>query len=241
MAECDLHPKTRNVVITDEQMAETDERVTNLFTKKNHHRDMSVLYLVHNLFPEKKGSRDTSLNSQYMVVFKNPRDASQMSHLARQMHPGRVKFVQGFFKDATSVPYKRRPRVCVCARPSFQTTAFNTCTCRRYKKTIVRFGSFRRRVLPQQVSEGHGVPIGLPSTVGKLGVSSLTQGCVALVDGARTQNGLSGPATAGYHSFTTTSATTDGHHRKDDARTPRRDDVHHRWKGPQRRGQGHIA
>ena len=40
-----------------------------------------------------------------MVVFKNPRDASQMSHLARQMYPGRVKFVQEAFKDATSVPY----------------------------------------------------------------------------------------------------------------------------------------
>ena len=40
-----------------------------------------------------------------MVVFKNPRNASQMSHLARQMYPGRVKFVEEAFKDATSVPY----------------------------------------------------------------------------------------------------------------------------------------
>ena len=40
-----------------------------------------------------------------MVVFKNPRDASQMSHLDRQMYPGRVKFMQEAFKDATSEPY----------------------------------------------------------------------------------------------------------------------------------------
>ena len=40
-----------------------------------------------------------------MVVFKNPRDASQMSHLARQMYPGRAKFVREALKDATSVPY----------------------------------------------------------------------------------------------------------------------------------------
>ena len=64
-----------------------------------------MLYLVQNLFPKNKESRTISLNSQYMVVFKNPRDASQMSHLARQMYPGRVKFVQEVFKDATSVPY----------------------------------------------------------------------------------------------------------------------------------------
>ena len=64
-----------------------------------------MLYLVQNLFPKNKESRTISLNSQYMVVFKNPRDASQMSHLARQMYPGRAKFVQEAFRDATSVPY----------------------------------------------------------------------------------------------------------------------------------------
>ena len=40
-----------------------------------------------------------------MVVFKNPHDASQMTHLAWQMYPGRAKFIQKAFKDATSVPY----------------------------------------------------------------------------------------------------------------------------------------
>ena len=96
---------TRNLIVIDDLMAETDERVTTLFTKKSHHRNTSVLYLVQNLFPKNKESRTISLNSQYMVVFKNPRDASQMSHLARQMYPGRVKFVQEAFKDATSVPF----------------------------------------------------------------------------------------------------------------------------------------
>ena len=96
---------TRNLIVIDNLMAETDERVTTLFTKKSHHRNTSVLYLVQNLFHKNKESRTISLNSQYMVVFKNPRDASQMLHLARQMYPGRVKFVQEAFKDATSVPY----------------------------------------------------------------------------------------------------------------------------------------
>ena len=92
---------TRNLIVIDDLMAETDERVTTLFTKKSHHRKTSVLYLVQNLFPKNKESRTISLNSQYMVLFKNPRDASQMSHLARHMYPRRVKFAQ----DATSVPY----------------------------------------------------------------------------------------------------------------------------------------
>ena len=95
----------RNVVVLDDLMAETDGRVTDLFTKKSHHSNTSVIYLVQNLFPKHKESRTISLNAQYMVVFKNPRDASQVTHLAKQMYPGRVKFVQEAFKDATNVPY----------------------------------------------------------------------------------------------------------------------------------------
>ena len=86
-------------------MAETDTRVTNLFTKKSHHTNTSVIYLVQNLFSKNKESRTISLNSQYLVVFKNPRDASQMTNLAKQMYPGRVKFVQEAFADATAAPY----------------------------------------------------------------------------------------------------------------------------------------
>ena len=71
-----LDSTTRNLIIIDDLMAETDERVTTLFTKKSNHRNTFVLYLVQNLFPKNKKSRTISLNSQYMVVFKNPRDAS---------------------------------------------------------------------------------------------------------------------------------------------------------------------
>ena len=99
-----LDSTTRNLIIIDDLMAETDERVTTLFIKKSNHRKTSLLYIVQNLFPKNKDSHTISLNSQYIVVFKNPRDTSHMSHLARQMYPGRATFVQEAFKDATSVP-----------------------------------------------------------------------------------------------------------------------------------------
>ena len=60
----------RNIVVLDDLMAETDERVANLFTKKSHHCNTSVIYLVQNLFPKNKESRTISLNSQYIVVFQ---------------------------------------------------------------------------------------------------------------------------------------------------------------------------
>ena len=43
----------RNIVVLDDLLAETDERVTNLFTKKSHYCNTSVIYLVQNLFQKK--------------------------------------------------------------------------------------------------------------------------------------------------------------------------------------------
>ena len=97
--------KNRNLVVIDDLMSETDERVTKLFTKKSHHCNTSVIYLLQNLFPKGKESRTISINAQYMVLFKNPRDNTQVVNLAKQMFPGRVKYMQEAFRDATSVPH----------------------------------------------------------------------------------------------------------------------------------------
>ena len=101
----------RNVVVLDDLMAETDGCVTQLFTKKSHHSNTSAIYLVQNLFPKHKESRTISLNAQYMVVFKNPRDASQVTHLAKQMYPGREFFFPKRHSSSSahyvSYPYSR--------------------------------------------------------------------------------------------------------------------------------------
>jgi GTPase SAR1 family protein len=95
----------RRLVIIDDLMSETDERVTKLFTKGSHHRDLSVMYVVQNLFGKNKEHRTISLNAHYIVIFKNPRDGSQITNLAKQMYPGRVSYLQESFKDATSAPH----------------------------------------------------------------------------------------------------------------------------------------
>ena len=92
----------RRLVILDDLMNETDQRVTSLFTKGSHHRNMSVMFIVQNLFGKNKEQRTISLNTHYMVIFKNPRDTSQITHLAKQMYPGKLKYVQESYKDATS-------------------------------------------------------------------------------------------------------------------------------------------
>ena len=46
-----------------------------------------------------------SLNSHYLVLFKNARDASEVASLAQQMFLGKSAFMVDAFKNATSAPY----------------------------------------------------------------------------------------------------------------------------------------
>ena len=66
--------------------------VANIFTNGSHHRNISVAFLVQNLFHKNKHIRTISLNAHYMVLFKNPRGASQFASLARQMYPNKSAF-----------------------------------------------------------------------------------------------------------------------------------------------------
>lgn len=45
--------------------------------------------------------QNITLNSQYIILFKNVRDKSSASNLARQMYPDRVKVFQKIFEKAT--------------------------------------------------------------------------------------------------------------------------------------------
>ena len=95
----------RRLIIIDDLMTESDGRITRLFTKGSHHRDISVIHIVQNLFNKHKEQRTINLNSHYIVLFKNPRDASQITHLAKQMYPGQTRYMQEAYKTATSKPF----------------------------------------------------------------------------------------------------------------------------------------
>jgi hypothetical protein len=97
--------KQRTLLILDDLMSEAGEQVTNIFTKISHHRNVSVVFLSQNMFYKSKHARTMSLNTQYLVVFKNPRDALQVATLGRQMFPNNSKFLVEAFKMATDGPY----------------------------------------------------------------------------------------------------------------------------------------
>lgn len=96
-----------NLLIIDDVMndAANNLEVQNVFTKYVHHRNLSCIYLVQNLFIQGKSSRTISLNTNYLILFKNPRDKYQIMLLGRQMFPGNTKYFLEAFNDATSATY----------------------------------------------------------------------------------------------------------------------------------------
>ena len=100
-----LDPRGKHLIILDDLMDETDQRVASLFTKKSHHRNISVMYIVQNLFHRGKHHRTISLNAHYMVVFKNPRDVSQIMALAHQMYSQRTKYFLEAYIAAIARPH----------------------------------------------------------------------------------------------------------------------------------------
>lgn len=105
---CEMfNERTTNLCIIDDLLQECsgNKNVANLFTKTSHHRNLSVLFITQNLFFQGKESRTISLNTNYITIFSNPRDKTQILNLSKQMYPGRSKFMREAYEDATKEPY----------------------------------------------------------------------------------------------------------------------------------------
>ena len=79
--------------------------MSELFTKGSHHRNISLVLITQNLFHQGPSSRDISLNSKYIVVFKNPRDKTQIVHLARQVYPENISSFHKTYLEACKDPH----------------------------------------------------------------------------------------------------------------------------------------
>jgi len=98
---------TNSFVVLDDMMEDVRESsaVTKLFTQLAHHRKLFVIFSNQNIFPPQKQARTRSLNAQYIVLFKNPRDMQQVAILGQQMYPHRKHYLEGVFENATSAAH----------------------------------------------------------------------------------------------------------------------------------------
>lgn len=95
----------RNIIVLDDLMLESEKSisVTHLFTKTVHHKNCFLINIAQNLFLKGRDSRTRSLSTHYLILFKNPRDMTQIGFLSRQMNN---KFLKEAFFDAVGLaPY----------------------------------------------------------------------------------------------------------------------------------------
>lgn len=100
--------KGGSVIIIDDFAERLTKDTVEIFSVLAHHTNTVVILLAQNIFSKNKAFRDISLGSTYVVLFRNPRDGSQISRFASQIAPGKVNSnaVVAAFREATKSPYK---------------------------------------------------------------------------------------------------------------------------------------
>jgi len=98
--------KGYDIIIIDDLMNEMSKQANfeNLFIKKSHHLNITVIFLVQNLFYNAKNMRTISLNCKYMIIMKNPRDTQQIKYISRQVFGNKKYFIDAY-SDATKEAY----------------------------------------------------------------------------------------------------------------------------------------
>lgn len=98
--------RPNSLIVIDDLMLEAfTKEVCELFTVQSHHKNISIILILQNLFTKNKLTRDISLNNQFIVFFKNPRDVTQFSILARQVCGKNYKALENVYKQVCSRPY----------------------------------------------------------------------------------------------------------------------------------------
>jgi hypothetical protein len=93
------------IVIIDDFMQQLNRDIADLFTVTSHANRISVILMTQNLFAKLPVFRTISLNATYIACFKNPRDSSQIMHLAKQLSPNNTRYVVEAYREATRRPY----------------------------------------------------------------------------------------------------------------------------------------
>ena len=95
------------LLVLDDLMdvAVNDKKLMSLCTEGSHHKNISVVFMMQNLYPHGRESKTISLNMTYLVIFKMVRDKLQVKTLARQLFPGKMGDFMDYYNEMISKPY----------------------------------------------------------------------------------------------------------------------------------------
>jgi len=98
--------KPQLLVIDDLQSELCSSReMADLFMKKSHHLNISVILILQNIFAQGSQMRNISLNAHYQCAFKNNRDSEQLLRFGRQACPRQLPFFNDMLKDIFSTKF----------------------------------------------------------------------------------------------------------------------------------------
>ena len=99
-------PSIPSLIVFDDLMRTVmnDDRAPDLFTEGTHHRNITAIYIIQNLFFEGKQSKTVSVNAHYFILLKNPRDRQQVEVFGRQVYPRKFHIFSEAYERATVRP-----------------------------------------------------------------------------------------------------------------------------------------
>ena len=102
-----FEPTHGGLLVLDDLMDEAgrDKSILDLFTKDSNHRNITVIYLLQDLFPRGTYAKTISRNAHYIVAFKSPRYQSAIRSIMTQMFPTYWRDALEAYNDATSEEY----------------------------------------------------------------------------------------------------------------------------------------
>ena len=96
--------KSALVIFDDMMNSQNLKTVAQLFTVHGRHLDLSLAFLSQRLFKNDEFFRQISQNSDYMIIFKNPRNTREIRTLASQITSRSLELVN-IYNHATREPY----------------------------------------------------------------------------------------------------------------------------------------
>jgi len=87
-------------IVIDDQALHLSDEIAEFFTVGSSRKKANIIFISQNLFLHAKQARTISLNCNYFVIFKNPRDVQAAQNFFRQLE-GDTKIISDIYLDAT--------------------------------------------------------------------------------------------------------------------------------------------
>ena len=99
-----IFPDKSNLLILDDLMEEgvSNQTLSDIFSKFSHHQNISVIFIMQDFYIDGKYRKVIQRNTNYLVLFANPVDQSQIVSIGKKILPRRIKLFMSIYTKAVS-------------------------------------------------------------------------------------------------------------------------------------------